>query len=235
VQSTSPPWRVFDGPAAVSDGGGANSGEPGPLPPERWPFPGVHPGAVAALGIALAVGALAVAIALGGTQGTVVGPDPSDAIGLVEGGGELVVEVAGAVIRPGVYHLPAGSRVGDAVAAAGGFSPRVAIAGPGALNLAAALHDGERIVVPSRDDPSVGSPGTGSGSGAGGTGGEGQIDLNAASQSELESLPGIGPVTAGKILASRADAPFQSVDDLRARGLVGEATFEKIRDLVTVG
>ena len=235
MQPTSPPWRVFDGQPAVADERGSDPRAPGPPPPERWLFPGVHPGAVAALGIALAVGALAIAIALGGSHGTVVGPDLSDGAGPVEASDELVVEVAGAVIRPGVYRLPAGSRVGDAVTAAGGFSPRVAISGPDALNLAAALHDGERIVVPSRDDPTVGGPGTVSGSGAGGTGGDGRIDLNAASQAELESLPGIGPVTAVKILGSRADALFQSVDDLRARGLVGEATFEKIRDLVTVG
>ncbi|HSL97272.1 MAG TPA: ComEA family DNA-binding protein [Candidatus Deferrimicrobiaceae bacterium] len=188
---------------------------------------------MAALVVAVAVGALAVAIAIGGPRGSVVGPPSADPGGRIDAETELVVEVAGAVIRPGVYRLPGGSRVGDAVAAAGGFSPRVAVAvGGGALNLAAALHDGERVVVPSRDDPVANDSGAAGGSAAGVTG---RINVNAATQAELESLPGIGPVTAGKILASRADAPFRSVNELRERGLVGPSTFEKIRDLVTVG
>jgi competence protein ComEA len=110
------------------------------------------------------------------------------------------------------------------------------------LNLAATLTDGSQIRVPSRDDP----PGTGgggsagggsSGGGASGQGGgaSGLIDLNTASESELESLPGIGPVTAGKIIAARTDTPFRTIDELRERGLVGDKTFESVKALITVG
>jgi competence protein ComEA len=114
------------------------------------------------------------------------------------------------------------------------------------LNLAATLTDGQQIRVPSRDDPARGT-GTGSsgGNGAGGTGSDGSgnaggptgklVDINTATQAELEALPGIGPVTATKIIASRAEAQFRTVDELRERGLVGEKTFGDLRALITVG
>jgi competence protein ComEA len=199
--------------------------------------------ALAVLGIAGAavVGILAIVIALGGNGGeTVAGPE--DAFGAVStdrvaaAGGEIVVDVNGAVVTPGVYRLAPGARIGDAVDAAGGFSPRVDADRVGAeLNLAAALADGEQVRVPSRDDVAPTAAGGGSGGTPGGGAGAGAINLNTATQAELESLPGIGPVTAGKIIASRAQGPFRTVDELRERGLVGEKTFEDIRALVTVG
>ncbi len=214
---------------------------------------------------------LAIALAIGATDPTVtlpVGSDGSAAAGAVgatsgvgaSGGGGvaasagagaaddgLVVEVAGAVARPGLYHLPAGARVADAITAAGGFGPRVdAARATATLNLAAHLADGDRVVVPSRDDPIAGpsagggaSAGSGSGGGssgasgkAGGTGAP--LDLNRATPAELDGLPGIGPVTAAKIVAAREERPFRSVDELRERKLVGPSTFAKLRDLVVV-
>ncbi len=142
-------------------------------------------------------------------------------------GGEIVVEVAGAVAQPGVVRLPGGSRVADLIAAAGGYGPRVDTAAVAAtLHLASVLSDGDRVVVPSRDDPVAAAA---SAESAGPT----RIDLNTASIEQLDTLPGIGPATAEKIIAAREDAPFASVDDLRSRGVLGEKTFERIRDLVT--
>lgn len=228
MQQPAPPWRVFD-EAPQSGAVGTAASEPNAAAdPERWPISAVPPAALAAVVAAVAVAGLAVAIAIGGPRGAVAGPDPGGT-STAEGGAIVVVDVGGAVVSPGVYRLPAGSRVGDAIAAAGGFSPRVAAdAVDRELNLAAVLKDGERVVVPSRDVPVGAAPGV-----VPGTGGSGSlIDLNTATQAELESLPGIGPVTAGKIIEARAEAPFRSIDELRDRKIVGPATFEKIRALI---
>jgi competence protein ComEA len=144
---------------------------------------------------------------------------------------ELVVDVAGAVARPGLHRLPSGSRVGDAIEAAGGFAPRADLAAASeGLNLALPLEDGAKVLVP---ELGIDRPGTGTGQAA--AAGDDRIELNSADGPALESLPGIGPVTAGKIIAARAEEPFESVRDLRTRGLVGEKVFEDIADLVRVG
>ena len=236
MDQSSPPWRVFDSPGSapgVASAAAQSNGAPR--------LAGTNPVvAIAGVAGALVVGGLAVVIALTGAgAGTVVGPETGlVAIGSDAPGGaatRIVVDVVGAVVEPGIYRLGAGARVGDAIDAAGGFSPRVDASRVSAeLNLAATLQDGSQVRVPSRDEtpPPVGGGGTGGGTG--GTGG-GLINVNTASQSELEELPGIGPVTAEKIMASRATAPFTAIEDLRERGLVFDSVFEDIRALITVG
>jgi competence protein ComEA len=141
----------------------------------------------------------------------------------------IVVEVIGAVRRPGLVHLPPGSRVADAIAAAGGYSAAVdAAAAARSLRLAAPVADGDQVLVPARGTTDE----------AGGTSAAtqpgGPIDVNTASEQELDSLPGIGPVTVAKIVAARTERPFASVDELVERKVVGQATLAKIRDLIVV-
>jgi len=239
VSQSSPPWRVFDSPGPAPTAAASGSATVAPR------LAGANPVvAIAGVAGALVVGGLAVVVAVSGAgTGMVVGPSSGLAAlgsdGPANPGGLVVVDVAGAVVNPGLYRLGTGTRVGDAIEAAGGFSPRVDAARVGAeLNLAATLQDGAQVRVPSRDEtppPAVVGGGGPSGGGGGG-GGSGQlINVNTASQSELEELPGIGPVTAEKIMASRATAPFASIEDLRERNLVFESTFEDIRALITVG
>ena len=201
---------------------------------------------VAVTSFAIAAGSAgggAVEVDGGSVAAAASGPDGSAATSSLAAGGadQVVVEIVGAVVHPGVFRLPRGSRTGDLVAAAGGFGPRVDTARASSLNLAAVLADGDQVRVPSRDDATAtaGSGSGGPGGGGGGTGGSGAgtlVDLNRATSAELEALPGIGPVTAGKIISSREEAgPFASVDDLRTRKLVGEKTLEQIKPLVTAG
>lgn len=144
-------------------------------------------------------------------------------------GPELIVDVQGAVVNPGVHAVAAGARVADAIEAAGGYSTEVDIAAAAvALNLAAHLTDGQKIHVPARGEV-VTLPG-GATQPPGGSAG-GLIDINHASPEQLESLPGIGPVTAAKIIAAR---PFATIDELDSRDVVGPSVMEQIRDLITV-
>lgn len=150
-------------------------------------------------------------------------------------GAPVLVHVAGAVDAPGVVELPGGSRVVDAVRAAGGLRPD---ADPDRLNLAAVIDDGHRIVVPVKGEPVPEElPLTGGGSGPdGATGVDAVVDLNAATAEQLETLPGVGPATAAAILAHRdANGPFRSVESLIDVRGIGEAKLEAVRDLVTVG
>jgi competence protein ComEA len=146
----------------------------------------------------------------------------------------LVVHVVGAVRRPGLYRLRDGARVADAVARAGGAARRAELA---ALNLAAPLVDGVQILVPARQR-SAGAAGAGAAAVPGGMAGEGiatpKPSLSSATIEELDELPGVGPVTAQRIVDYRtANGPFASVDDLDAVPGIGPTRIEQLRELVT--
>lgn len=148
----------------------------------------------------------------------------------------VTVDVRGAVESPGVRQLPAGSRVIDAINAAGGVRRGH---GYGAVNLAKVLVDGEQLVVGkgAANGPAPGSPGSANPSSApSGTPAGGLINLNTATAADLEALDGIGPVLAGNIVDWRTtNGPFQSVEDLLDVSGIGEQTLAGLRDQVTVG
>lgn len=146
--------------------------------------------------------------------------------------GELTVYVVGAVVRPGLVALPAGARVGDAVAAAGGASPEADLR---RINLAAKVIDGQQIDVPRPGETPV-VPVDGGGGGAEGSPGTGApVDLNSATVAQLDTLPGIGPSTAAAIVEYRSrHGRFASVDELDEVRGIGPARLEQLRDLVTV-
>ncbi len=142
----------------------------------------------------------------------------------------IVVDVEGAVRRPGIVRLAAGARVADAVAAAGGYRPDADLGAAAQLNLAARLADGAQVVVPMQGDPGAAGSPLPAGSKA-----AGRVDLNTATPEELDALPGIGPVTVQKIVAARQERPFTSLDELVERKALSTSQLEKIRDLVSVG
>jgi len=166
-------------------------------------------------------------VGIGGVPGSV---DGSDGWGLgppasVPRG--PVVHVSGAVRDPGIVTLPEGSRVADAVAASGGAMPDARL---DRLNLARRVDDGERIHVPrvGEDAPPPDGPTSR------GILPDGRIDLNAASQAELETLPGVGPARAQAIIAEREVRAFRVPGDLRRVPGIGEATFQRLAPLVGV-
>ncbi len=157
----------------------------------------------------------------------------------------LVVDVAGAVSNPGVYNLPPGSRLQDAIQAAGGLLPA---ADGQAINLAAVLQDGGKVLVPfQRPTPVPGIPLTlenppsrnetvPEATAAPVVDAAHPLNLNNATLAELDLLPGIGPVTAQKILDYRStNGPFTTIEDLMKVSGIGQKTFDKLKGLITVG
>ena len=153
----------------------------------------------------------------------------------------LIVHVTGAVAQPGVYTLSHESRVQDAVQAAGGL---LSGADAQSLNLAAFMEDGERIWIPyhlqvggpSQPPRAASDPAEDPGGPLPVETATLLVDINRASQVELESLPGIGPVTAQKIIADRQEnGPFSNIEDIERVSGIGPAKFEQIKALITVG
>ena len=217
-------------------------------------------GAAVVVLLVLAVGSVvATAVATGGGAGETEitaaaspgGPDGDEAGAAATGAtagsgtaGSLFVHVHGHVARPGLYEVPAGARVVDVVAAAGGFAPGADEAG---VNLARPVVDGEQLRVPAVGevvDGGGGAGATGGGGGGGGAGGAsgsgaaaggGLVDLNRADATGLQALPGVGPATSAAIIEWReGSGGFRSVDDLLEVPGIGEKTLETLRPLVTV-
>lgn len=148
----------------------------------------------------------------------------------------IEVHVIGAVVRPGVYSFPEGSRVQDAVTAAGGL---LAEADPNAINLAARLEDGEQLDVPyqagSAPRSSSAAPFQVVSTQGPSTSSADLININTATLQELDSLPGIGPTTAQKIIDYRQQhGPFRQIEEIMNVSGIGPATFDRIKDLITV-
>lgn len=133
---------------------------------------------------------------------------------------QLVVDVAGAVRRPGLYRLAPGTRIADAVAAAGGAAAHADVT---LVNLAAPLADGEQVLVPVRGSAAAGVVASATA----------PVDLNTASAEQLDALPGVGPATAQKIIDFRqAHGPFRSVDELEAVPGIGPSKLAQLKGLV---
>lgn len=133
----------------------------------------------------------------------------------------LEIYVTGAVTTPGVYSLPDGSRIEDAVQAAGGLTKD---ADPQGINLAARLSDGMQVYVPYLEGKTPATPVVQ------------RVNINTASASELDALPGIGPTLAQTIVDFRVqNGPFQTLEDIMNVPGIGQATFDRIKDMITVG
>jgi competence protein ComEA len=239
------PWRVLESPPLDGD-------EAGPPAPGRHtegspPRASLVPRVLAITAAAVVCAIVAFVLAVGGSNGTVDVGAGSDLAAATDRGvssrdpatttGDLVVEIVGAVRQPGVYRLPAGSRVGDVLTAAGGYGPRVDTARAAQdLNLAAPVSDGAQVRVPSRDDFTDPDTGSGGAAASGTRPSSGaKVDLNRATQAELEALPGIGPATAQKILEYREQhGGFKSVDELDQVSGIGEKRLAALRDHVRV-
>jgi competence protein ComEA len=139
---------------------------------------------------------------------------------------QVVIDIAGAVRRPGLYRLRQGARVADAVRRAGGATRRADLS---LVNLAQLVADGEQVIVPRRGAP---APPSGGGGGGAATM-SGPVHLNSATVEQLDVLPGVGPVTAQKIVDYRTKhGAFSSVDELDAISGIGPARLDQLRDLV---
>ncbi len=193
-----------------------------------------HPreaGALAVLGLLLLVGA---GLAYMRARPAAAVPPPAGAVSASASPGgssgpanTIVVDVVGAVHKPGVYDFAQGARVIDAVRAAGGFLPS---AEPQAINLARPLVDGEQVVVPKKGETPPGAAAGGSAQQPGG-----KVNINSATASDFENLPGIGPVLAQKIVDYRDQhGPFRSIQDLMKVTGIGQKKFDSLSAYVTV-
>lgn len=172
---------------------------------------------------------------MGGTADGLTGPPPSYPGASGDARQEVLVHVAGAVERPGIIRLPAGSRVYQAIDAAGGVRADAEVS---AVNLAAELHDGTQILVPTTSQAAAGmipqSPGQASAHDPG-QAAAGRVNINSADAQQLDTLPGIGPVIAARIVAWRQEhGPFGSLSALQAVPGIGAKLLAGLKDVAVV-
>lgn len=192
------------------------------------------PPAMKALGAALAVVLVATFVLRGSVgsgddlhvvEGDLVPPAATEATSTAR----VVVHVVGAVRTPGLYVLPEGSRVSDAVEAAGGMLGNAA---DEAVNLARVLNDGEQVRIPTTDEASA----TIGAAGSTAPGAPQKVNINTATAADLEMLPGIGPATAQKIVDDRArNGPFSAPEDIMRVPGIGPKKYDALKDLITTG
>ncbi|MFB9909272.1 ComEA family DNA-binding protein [Allokutzneria oryzae] len=181
-------------------------------------------GALALAAVAAFVALVAVLLWPSGVAAEPAPPMPAVPVAPHQKTSQLVVSVVGRVGKPGLVSLPEGARVADAVRAAGGALPD---ADPATVNLARKISDGEQVVV--------GAPAPATGDGEPSAGGNSKISLNTATAQQFDGLPGVGPVTAQRIVQWRTkNGRFSSVDQLREVDGIGSSRLAKLRDLVTL-
>lgn len=238
------PWRaepISPAPSAWDPPRGLARWLPASWVAARW-----DPGRWGAIGLGAVAALAAVIAAVGVWSGRPVAepvPDlpvvaaaaptsaAADPVPVVPAGGPVIVNVAGKVRRPGLVTVREGARVGEAVEAAGGALPAVDLT---PLNLAARVVDGQQIVV-GAPAPAPAPPGSAAAAPAAAPAPGGKLDLNAASLEQLDALPGVGPVTAKKILDWRTqNGRFAAVEQLREIPGIGDARFGTLRELVRV-
>jgi competence protein ComEA len=166
-------------------------------------------------------------------------PVPAASVGASAAGvgGTIFVDVEGAVVEPGIRELPTGSRVADAISAAGGYAADADLeAASTGINLAQPLTDGQQVHVPHVGAAQAPSPGDAPPASGGGSDSTGElVNLNTATPEELEALPGIGAVTVQKIVAARQERPFASLEDAVQRGVIHRGQLEDIQGVATAG
>lgn len=162
-------------------------------------------------------------------------PLPTEALPPTPTPAPIVVYVSGAVTEPGVYALPAGARVGDALQAAGGATPEADLVH---VNLARRIQDEEQVHIPRQGEPTLALPASVNSASAAGVPSEqtgGLLNINTATAEELDALPGIGPGYAQRIIDHRENqGPFKTIDEIQNVPGIGASTFARIRTLITV-
>lgn len=168
--------------------------------------------------------------------------DAASSDAAVNESGVVVVDIGGQVVAPQVLELPARSRISDAIEAAGGLTKKADLT---SINRAQILTDGEKIYIPAKgENPAsysgtggssgVSSAGSSAGAGASSAAGTGRININTADSTQLQEITGVGPATAEKIIAYRQKTPFKKIEDLMNVSGIGEKTFQKMKEQVTI-